>query len=160
MLELGRVFGLHVRLAVLILPLLLAACQGTGNPPVAATPGTRAPAGGDGGRVVEVTMTEALRFEPASITVRAGETVRFTVTNASSTDHEFVIGDVAEQMAHSEEMAAMGGMAHDEPNAIGVGPGQIKTLDYTFHAAGELLIGCHLNGHYIAGMKGSISVEP
>jgi uncharacterized cupredoxin-like copper-binding protein len=55
---------------------------------------------------------------------------------------------------------AAGGMAHDEPEGIGVDPGQTRELVYTFAEAGESIAGCHVVGHYAAGMKATIAVTP
>ena len=103
-------------------------------------------------------MTDALRYEPSSITVSAGETVRFVVHNAGQAVHELYIGDEVAQMHHEEEMR-MGGMMHDDPDGTSVQPGQTETLEYTFGEPGQLLIGCHEPGHYAGGMVGTIIVE-
>jgi uncharacterized cupredoxin-like copper-binding protein len=91
--------------------------------------------------------------------VPAGEPVTFVVTNDGALDHEFYLGDEEAQAAHAAEMATMGGMTHDEPEGIGVKPGETKELTYTFPAAGETLAGCHVQGHYLAGMKATITVQ-
>ncbi|HXG40514.1 MAG TPA: cupredoxin domain-containing protein [Candidatus Limnocylindrales bacterium] len=132
---------------------LVAACGGTGS-----AGGTPGPSVSSGETVVEVTLTDALRIEPAAMTVPAGRPVRFVVTNAGATDHEFYLGDEAAQEAHAREMAEMGGMAHDEPEGIGVRPGETKELVYTFAQPGDYLAGCHVAGHYAAGMKATIRV--
>jgi uncharacterized cupredoxin-like copper-binding protein len=104
-----------------------------------------------------MTMTDDLRFEPEQVTVQAGETIRFVVENPTALEHEFVIGDEHEQEEHAAEM--MGdGMMHDDPNAIAVPAGETRDLVYTFGEAGELLIGCHVDGHYEAGMRGTIVI--
>jgi plastocyanin len=36
---------------------------------------------------------------------------------------------------------------------------QTEELGYTFDEPGELLIGCHVDRHYDAGMRGTIVVE-
>lgn len=110
------------------------------------------------GLVINVALTDAMRIEPASMTVRAGQPVRFRVTNTGAIEHEFFLGDEAAQAAHEEEMAH-GGMAHDEPYGVSVEPGQTKELVFTF-APGEWLAGCHVPGHYPAGMKAKINVQP
>lgn len=46
------------------------------------------------------------------------------------------------------------------PNVVSVEPGQTGELTFSFAKAGELIIGCHETGHYEAGMKGRIVVEP
>ena len=61
-------------------------------------------------REIVVAMTDALRFDPAEITVVAGEVVRFVLSNPTAASHDFLIGDLATQEAHGVEMAA--GMMH------------------------------------------------
>ncbi len=140
---------------------LVAACSSGGgaptSPPVPASSGPSATASAAVTRV-EVTLTDALKIEPAAMTVPAGVPVTFVVTNSGATDHEFYLGDEAAQAAHEKEMAEMGGMAHDEPEGIAVKPGETKELTYTFAEAGETLAGCHVAGHYGGGMKASITV--
>lgn len=140
---------------------LVAACSSGGgaptSPPVPATSGPPAAASAAATRV-EVTLTDALKIEPAAMTVPAGVPITFVVTNSGATDHEFYLGDEAAQAEHEKEMAEMGGMAHDEPEGIAVKPGETKELTYTFADAGETLAGCHVAGHYGGGMKATISV--
>ena len=142
---------------------LAAACSaGGGSPiPASAAPTAGAPAASAAGTRIEVKLTDALRIEPAAITVPAGVPVTFVVTNAGSTLHEFVLGDEAEQMEHEDEMMEGGGMSmpKDEPMAIGVEPGMTKELTVTFDEAGSMLAGCHVVGHYAAGMQADITIE-
>lgn len=104
-------------------------------------------------RTIEVAMLDTMRFEPSSITVKAGETVRFVVENKGRLAHEFGIGTPEEQMQHAEVMKAMPDMKHDDPNVITVEPGQKKELIWHFTRAGTFEIACHVPGHYPAGMK-------
>lgn len=110
---------------------------------------------------VEVTLSDMMKIEPAAMTVPAGTPVTFVVTNTGTVLHEFTLGDEADQIAHDKEMAEAGGMSmpKDEPNAIGVMPGTTKELTYTFEAPGTTLAGCHVIGHYAAGMKATITIE-
>ena len=142
---------------VVVLSGSLAACSSAGASPAPPASATAATASTGAAREVAVRMTDALRFEPASFEVKAGETVRFVLTNAGKVRHEFFVGSEADQRDHEAEMRSMG-MAHDEPNGISVEPGQIKTLEITFAAAGDLLAGCHEPGHYDGGMKATIAV--
>ena len=82
----------------------------------------------------------------------------FVVTNSGVVEHEFYLGDEAAQAEHEKEMAAMGGMTHDEPEGIAVKPGETTELTYTFASAGETLAGCHVVGHYGGGMRAAITV--
>jgi uncharacterized cupredoxin-like copper-binding protein len=106
-----------------------------------------------------VALTDRLKIEPAAVTVPAGVPVTFVVTNTSATDHEFYIGDEVAQAAHEQEMQSMGGMNHDEPEGIAVDPWQTKELTFTFASPGATLAGCHLPGHYAAGMKANITIK-
>ena len=143
----------------LILPIvsaLIAACTGgsesAGSPPAASA----APSGSAPTRI-EVKLTDALKMEPATMTVPADVPVRFVVTNAGSIDHEFYLGDEAAQAKHEDEMK-MGGMMHDDPNGVSLKAGETKELTHTFAQAGETLAGCHVVGHYPGGMKATITV--
>jgi uncharacterized cupredoxin-like copper-binding protein len=107
---------------------------------------------------IAVKLTDTMKIEPAAMTVPVGVAVTFVVTNTGAADHEFYLGDEAAQAAHEKEMAEMGGMTHDEPEGIAVKAGETKELTYTFAAAGKTLAGCHVVGHYAAGMKAEITV--
>ena len=64
-------------------------------------------------------------------------------------------------MGESGESGHMEGMNHGAGGAaVSVEPDRIMTLEYTFSAAGEVLIGCHQPGHRDAGMKAVVHVEP
>ena len=109
---------------------------------------------------VVVTLTDALRIEPASMTVPVGVPVTFVVTNSGAIPHEFVVGDAASQDEHEATMQGMSTMSHDDPDAIGLAPGETKELTITFTEPGVLLAGCHIPGHYPAGMRATIKVTP
>jgi uncharacterized cupredoxin-like copper-binding protein len=151
------------RLALITAAALLVAACSSGGGATAGAPSPSAaasvPAASAGATRIDVSLTDALKIEPASMTVPAGVPVTFVVTNTGATDHEFYLGDEAAQAEHEKEMAEMGGMTHDEPEGIAVEPGETKELTYTFDAAGQTLAGCHVAGHYGAGMKAEISVE-
>jgi uncharacterized cupredoxin-like copper-binding protein len=150
----------RVRLLLVVVAATLAACSSdSGTTGSAPAPGSSAPAGSTAATRIEVKLTDALKIEPATITVPSGVPVIFVVTNSGATDHEFYLGDEAAQAAHEKEMAAMGGMSHDEPEGIAVKPGETKELTYTFGAAGQTLAGCHVAGHYGAGMRAVVTVE-
>lgn len=109
---------------------------------------------------IAVTLTDMMRMEPMAMEVRAGVPTTFIVTNVGKIVHEFTLGDADTQDEHEQEMIEMGGMGmtSDEPNAISVAPGETKELVFTFEMPGMALAGCHVMGHYPAGMKATISV--
>lgn len=108
-------------------------------------------------RTIEVTTRDPYRFEPAALEVEPGETVTFVVTNEGEQDHEFVLGDVAYQESHGEQMAA--GAMHHDANGVSLAPGATEELTWTFPEQGQVLYGCHVDGHYDSGMVGAISVS-
>jgi uncharacterized cupredoxin-like copper-binding protein len=123
-------------------------------------------AGTTAGRTITVTMTDNA-FDPAGLTVAAGETVTFRFENRGAAVHDAVIGDEAYQSAHSDAMDttdATPGTEHDLSGAsagsevVVVQPGDSWDLTYTFIEAGTLLIGCHQPGHYESGMSAAITV--
>jgi uncharacterized cupredoxin-like copper-binding protein len=106
---------------------------------------------------VEVVMTDAMRFVPEPLAVKAGEEITFLVRNEGVIVHEFFVGTEDEQVEHAAEMAE-GGMSHGHDNALSLGAGETGSLSMVFAEAGTLLIGCHEPGHYDAGMKATLSV--
>jgi P-type Cu+ transporter len=118
-----------------------------------------APAG-PADRTIQVEANDQMRFVPEDITVQAGETIAFEITNTGRIPHEFVLGDAHVQEEHAADMA--GGDGHhgdDSAYAVTIPPGETRTLVYTFEATGEpLYYGCHIPGHYEAGMVGTITM--
>jgi len=111
-------------------------------------------------RVVEVRMLDELRFEPDSIEVSVGETVTFRVTNAGQLLHDFTLGDEAAQAEHEAEMAESRAEAgHAEPNVLTLDGGETGELTWRFTAPATMLYGCHVPGHYDAGMVGTLAVR-
>ena len=120
----------------------------------------------DAPRDIAVTMTDTLRFDPGTIAVHEGETIRFLLENPTVAPHDFTLGDMDAQMHHHEEMSA--GMGHEHggagadgmPGAVSLEPGQTAEVIATFDEPGEVLIGCHVPGHWEAGMRGSVLIMP
>jgi Cu+-exporting ATPase len=110
-------------------------------------------------RTIQVNTIDSLRFTPATLTVHPGDTVAFEISNPGALPHEFFIGTPDEQQAHEREMAS-GAPMHAEPGQVDVPAGTSVRLVYTFDQAGTLEYGCHVPGHYAAGMRGTISVTP
>lgn len=118
----------------------------------------------DGTLVVEIEMVD-VAFAPTAITVPAGEPVRFVFHNTGTAVHEAVIGDEHVQSEHEEAMQAGEGHgdAHGDEHhgaipSISLDPGEQGELVHTFDAAGTTLIGCHVPGHYAAGMVVEVQI--
>ena len=110
-------------------------------------------------RTVEVEMHDGLRFEPETIEVKRGQTVRFVVSNEGTLMHEMVLGTPETLAEHAALMQKFPGMEHAEPYMAHVPPGDERVMTWTFTNAGEFAYGCLVPGHFEAGMKGRIVVR-
>jgi uncharacterized cupredoxin-like copper-binding protein len=109
-------------------------------------------------RTVRVDMTDAMRFTPASIAVKQGETIRFVVANSGKVKHEMVLGTQKELKEHYEVMKKHPEMEHDEPSMVTVAPGKTGEMIWRFTRSGQVDFACLQPGHYDAGMKGLVKV--
>lgn len=138
---------------------------GTQSPTTASQPATIAGVGApaepaEAARTVSVTTLDTMTFDPSSINVSAGETVRFVVTNTGQAAHEFTLGDAAMQQEHAAAMAHIPeGITHALPNSVTLQPGETAELTWRFGDARTLEYACHEPGHYDAGMRGQLTVD-
>src|SRR5450759_2412196 len=110
-------------------------------------------------RAIQVIMSDDMKFTPANINVKRGETIKFVVRNARRIKHEMVIGSMAELKQHAELMRKMPGMEHADPNQVTVAPGKSGELIWQFTKAGTFDFACLEPGHFEAGMMGTVSVK-
>jgi steroid delta-isomerase-like uncharacterized protein len=118
--------------------------------PVAATPVAATPDASTEEQTVQVTLKE-MTITASLTTFTVGVPYTFVVTNAGQVEHEMVIehhGDV------DKPMEANGA----ESEAPDIEPGKAKTLTWTFTEPGTYQLGCHVPGHYEAGMVLPIDV--
>ena len=117
-------------------------------------------------RTIEVKLKD-IAFEPGSLQVKAGETVRFVLVNEGNLPHEFNLGSKAMHVEHQKEMIAMqgklftghGGHEHHAANTVLLQPGQRGELTWTFSKSAPIEFACNVPGHYQAGMVGPITIE-
>lgn len=115
-------------------------------------------------RSLTIRMDDTMRFNPDTIEVRAGETLRLVVRNEGKTPHELVLGKDEEILSHAAAMkkhAALGHQhAHDAHSAsVEVAPQQEAELIVRFEKAGRLQMACLIPGHYEAGMRGLVQIK-
>ncbi|MBT2333049.1 cupredoxin family protein [Variovorax paradoxus] len=110
-------------------------------------------------RTVHVDMTDSMRFAPADIRVKQGETVRFVVKNSGQLKHELVLGTEKELKEHYEAMKKNPEMEHDDPNMVTLAAGKSGEIVWQFTKAGKVDFACLQPGHYDAGMKGAVNVS-
>jgi len=111
-------------------------------------------------RTINVHMSDRMRFEPAEIKVRQGETVRLRVHNGGRALHELVLGTADELKRHAELMRRNPDMEHDAPYMAHVSPGRRGEIVWQFTQPGTYLYGCLVPGHFEAGMVGKVRVLP
>jgi uncharacterized cupredoxin-like copper-binding protein len=132
-------------------------------------------------QTIEIKMLDNY-YEPESISVKQGETVRFIIKNDGEFVHEFNIGTAAMHTAHQEEMMTMfehgvleadkinhdmmkmdmgngKTMEHNDPNSILLEPGKSGEIVWKFNKAGKIEFACNIPGHYDAGMMGKIKFK-
>lgn len=133
-------------------------------------------------RTVEIVMYDNY-YEPESVSVEEGETVRFVVKNAGELVHEFNIATAEMHHKHQSEMmmmvdhgvleadrinteaaakmqASMGHGMHDAANSALLEPGKTGEVIWSFGNSTELEFACNIPGHYDAGMMGHIKFTP
>ena len=103
-------------------------------------------------------MTDRMRYEPSSITVKAGETIRFVHRNIGKVMHEMVIGTRKDLEEHAQLMRKQPGMEHDEPYMTHVAAGKRAQMVWQFNRVGDFEFACLIPGHFEAGMRGTIKV--
>ncbi len=109
-------------------------------------------------RTITFNMTDNMRFNPAQISVKQGETIRFVARNNGKIMHEMVIGTMKDLKEHAEQMKKFPGMEHDEPYMAHVAPGKSEEIIWQFTKAGDFDFACLIAGHFEAGMVGKITV--
>ncbi|MFN4361242.1 MAG: plastocyanin/azurin family copper-binding protein [Hylemonella sp.] len=109
-------------------------------------------------RTITIEMNDSMRYAPADLQVKQGETIRFVVKNAGKVKHELSLGTQKDLMEHLEQMKKFPDMEHDEPNKITLAPGKQGEIIWQFTKAGPVNFACLMPGHYEAGMKGVIRV--
>lgn len=125
---------------------------------------------------VTVTMTE-MSFAPAKVTLKAGTTVEFKLVNKGRVKHEFMVYELPKKSLSAEERHKWavansyfkglvvkvegGGIEVEGRDIFEVEVGRGKSAEVRFMPVkkGTFEIGCLIEGHYEAGMKGSLTVK-
>lgn len=129
-------------------------------------------------RTIVITMQDNL-FDPESILVSEGETIRFVIKNEGEFVHEFNIGTAAMHAGHQKEMMMMmehgvleadkinhhmmkmdmgngKTMEHNDPNSVLLEPSKTAEVIWKFSKIAELEFACNVPGHYDSGMMGAV----
>jgi uncharacterized cupredoxin-like copper-binding protein len=110
-------------------------------------------------RTIKVYMADTMRFTPADVTVKRGETIKFVVHNDGKVLHEMVLGTTKAIKEHAELMKTFPEMEHADANMAHVKPGASGAMVWQFTKAGEFQFACLQPGHFEAGMVGKVTVK-
>lgn len=110
-------------------------------------------------RTIRIDMTDDMRFAPAAIEVKKGQTVRFVAHNSGRVRHEIVLGTPSTIAEHAALMRRFPEMEHADANMVHVKPGRSGDIVWRFTQAGEFEFACLQPGHFEAGMVGKVSVR-
>ena len=112
-------------------------------------------AGSDANTTIDVTFTD-FHFEPESFVIAAGQEITMNATNNGAVEHEFVIMNYGQTIG--EDFGD-----EDEDNIfweIEVLAGESDTVTFTAPTEpGEYQIVCGIEGHFLAGMVGTLTVK-
>jgi uncharacterized cupredoxin-like copper-binding protein len=99
----------------------------------------------------------------SEVTNRSPSTVRFDFANDGAIVHEAMLGDAHQQDEFATEGGHDGGHAeadhHGDVHAITLEAGESGSLVVGFDQPGEMMIGCHIPGHWDAGMAATFTVS-
>ena len=118
---------------------LVACSPATSTPPAAGAPGAAASAAA---QAVTVQGTDALKFEPSTLTVKAGQPITLTFTNTGQTLHDWSLDQGAGQ-----------------PVKISAAGGQSSSGTFTIDRPGTYTFICSQPGHEAGGMKGTLTAQ-
>jgi len=99
-------------------------------------------------RVVRIAAGPGSTFTPTSVAVAGGETITFVVTAMGPAVHEFMVGPADAVAADTP----------GTPEVADIAMMESKSLTYTFDGSGPFAYACHAEGHYEAGMHGTITL--
>jgi len=125
---------------------------------------------------VSVTMTD-FKFTPKAITLQTGVPVELTLVNKGGVEHEFMVyappkaapddwDEYVMDNTYFKDMGEVevvfrnqGAVASTRMFEVELEKGKGATVLFTPSKKGTFEIGCHVEGHYEAGMKGTFVVK-
>jgi uncharacterized cupredoxin-like copper-binding protein len=121
-------------MALTLMSTLAVACAGPSA--AAPAPATSKP------QTVTIKATDALKFEPALITVKSGTVVRLTLENTGVLEHDWMVDGLDGKTVQ----------VHAKPKST-------AAVEFTPTSPGTYEFYCSIPGHREAGMKGVLTVQ-
>ena len=132
-------------------------------------------------RIINIKMYDNY-YEPNSINVKKGETIKFIVENLGEMVHEYNIATKEMHIKHQPEMERLvehgillgdkidmvkmkemskkdHSLSHSHSNSVMVEPKKTGEIIWKFSKNIDLEMACNVPGHYQAGMVGKIIIE-
>ncbi|MUK63757.1 copper-binding protein [Aliivibrio fischeri] len=111
-------------------------------------------------KVVHVILSDDMKITfKKEVDIQPNDIVQFVIMNTGKIDHDFAIGNEAEQLEHREMMKKMtSGHAHDSGSTVTVKPGKAKQIIWHFHGDKNVEFACNIPGHAEAGMVKKITL--
>lgn len=131
---------MSIRLSTFLVTLACAALVGCGGGSGSA--GASKPAAGGAGGEIAVKALDTLKFDPTTITVKAGAPAKIGLANTGALEHNLVIDNLD---GKKFELVAA--------------PGKTNSAELPATKAGRYEFHCSIAGHTEAGMKGTLVVE-
>lgn len=117
---------------------------------------------GGGGGALNVSMLDTLKFDPATLSVKAGTASSINVKNTGAQQHNFVVVATADADRVATEAAAKNGDATGIAGVLAGGKPVAGAGSETVSVnvpAGSYTYICTIPGHYQAGMKGTLTAQ-
>jgi uncharacterized cupredoxin-like copper-binding protein len=121
------------------------------------------PAGGSGGSLSVAADQAQLKYQQESLTGKEDQALTVAFDNPSAVPHNWVLVSQGQEQAVVDASAAKNG---DPTGVQGVIAGSVpvtgssSTIQVPAQPAGTYSYICTVPGHYIAGMKGTLTIEP
>lgn len=111
-------------------------------------------------RSIEIATSDDMRYSPDEVTIKRGQTIRFSLVNGGHLEHMMVLESMVDLKKDAMSVLKTPTLKVAGPNVIRVAPGKTGYLVWYFPKAGEIDFGCLVPGHMEAGMHGKIIVRP
>lgn len=110
---------------------------------------------------VSVSVVDEFNYDPANLTLTAGDQVQITFENTGSVEHSFTILKAGEEAEHIKDEVDDEEHLHEALllEIHEIGPGESATETFTVPSEpGDYAIACVVPGHIDAGMVGTLTV--